>query len=142
MRTLIIHHLESIWESSYIKIGGITYEELVWKFREHLESENYDRVILTRFEENTLEPEHCIIEEFIDEVYDYAYGWPDDETTQGDNFCEGGSHSERVLLEEWMKNLKGEIYISGAFNGECLEDLEIALQHLKIGYTRVSTLII
>lgn len=142
MKTLIIHHLESMWESSYISTGGITYEDLLFKFRDHLEEQEYDRVILTRFEDIRFEPEHDIIREFVDELYDYAYGWEDNEDTQGEDFCEGGTHSERVYIADWMRSLSGDVYISGAFEGECIEDLEIALSHLGIEFKKVRQLII
>lgn len=141
MKTLIIHHLESMWEHGY-KRAGYSYEELLFTFREYLEENYFSRVILTRFEDNYLEPEHSIISEFITNVYDYAYGWEDCEETNNEDFCDGGSHSEKVLITDWMRELSGEVFISGAFDGECIEDLEIALTHLSVNYTRIEPLII
>ena len=142
MKTLVIHHLESMWESSYLKVGGISYEDLLYRFREHLEDTEYDRVILTRFEDNRFEPEHETIQEFVNEVYDYAYGWEYSEETRGEDFCEGGSHSERVYIAEWMRSLSGGVYISGAFEGECIEDLEIALSHVGVKFNKIRSLIL
>lgn len=142
MKTLIIHHLESMWGASYKKIGGISYADLVEKFAEHLESESYDRVILTRFEGDTLEEEHWPIAEHISEVHEYAYGWSSEDLAEyPDKFCEGGNHSEAVLIEDWMR-LSGEVFISGAFDGECIEDLEIALEYCGTKFQRINSLII
>ncbi len=142
MKTLIIHHLESIWDDGYRKMSGVSFEELVWKFLDHLETFHYDRVILTRFESCGLEPEHEPISHYITDVFEYAYGWEAEELENyPDRFCEGGTHSEAVLIEDWMK-IDGEVFISGAFDGECIEDLEIALSHLEDPFKRIEELII
>ena len=61
----------------------------------------------------------------------------------GIDYCEGGYHSEYVLLTDWMRDLKGhEVYISGSFDGECIDDLETALDFLEIPYNRIESLII
>lgn len=48
-----------------------------------------------------------------------------------------------VLIADWMKKLPSKnVFISGAFDGECIEDLEIALDFLDIDYTRIEKLIV
>jgi hypothetical protein len=47
-----------------------------------------------------------------------------------------------VYIADWMRSLSGDVYISGAFEGECIEDLEIALSHLRIEFKKVRQLII
>ena len=59
-----------------------------------------------------------------------------------DRFCEGGSHSEAVLIEDWMQLSGEDVYISGAFDGECIEDLEIALRHCQVKFSRIEDLIV
>ncbi len=82
--------------------------------------------------------------EKITNVYDYAYGWEKDQLTEyPEMFTEGGNHSGAVLLADWMRPLKGcQVRIAGAFDGECIEDLEIALRALEVKFTRIEKLII
>ena len=115
------------------------------KFIDHLENTPYDKVILTRFEEYGLTSEYTPIEVWIDELYVYAYGW--DENDRNTNpeleWVEGGGHSDYVIVEEWMKNLaKHQVYISGAFDGECIQDLEYALRGANVNFQRINDLIL
>lgn len=145
MKVLIIHHLETMWESG-LRNNGTSFEEQIELIFEHLKEEEYDKVILTRFEDWTLEPEHYLIANFISVVHPYAYGWERDSfegQKEGVDWVEGGYHSDAVLLEDWMKELKGnEVEICGAFDGECIEDLEIALSACKVEYNRINRLIV
>ena len=59
----------------------------------------------------------------------------------GTKWTLGGNHSEVVIVPEWMENLKGEVFICGAFDGECIEDLEIALKGANKEFKRVEHLI-
>jgi hypothetical protein len=126
-----------MWEQAYRNFGT-SFERLVEVFYDHLERNHYDKVILTRFEDHRIhEPEYELIHLFIDQVVSYAYGWEEQDLLDNpDRFCEGGSHSQAVLLEDWMK-IKGQVFISGAFDGECIEDLEIALRHLEVKFERI-----
>jgi hypothetical protein len=67
-------------------------------------------------------------------------GWGD--RKEGVDFVDGGSHSEVVLVDEWMHELEGEIFLCGAFDGECIEDMEIALQGAGKEFERIEGLII
>ena len=61
------------------------------------------------------------------------------------HFTPGGNHSELVLIPEWMEDLaseKARVSICGAFEGECIEDLEIALKACKIKFRRIESLIV
>ena len=77
MKVLIIHHLETMWESG-LREHGTSFEEQIELVAEHLEQVEYDWVILTRFEDWKLEPEHYLIANFISEIHPYAYGWEKD----------------------------------------------------------------
>ena len=133
MKVLIIHHLEEIWESGYRKFGT-SYEALQERFVNYLEENSFDRVILTRFEDFNLGPEHYLIGPYINKVHDYAYGWEAQERENyPEMFVDGGAHSEVVLVTDWIKEMRGhKVYLSGAFIGECLEDIEIALKSQDI----------
>lgn len=146
MRTLIIHHLESIWEEGYKK-NGTDFETLCFSVVQHIEEVEYDRVILTRFENPQFEDAHHYtgLSQFIDEVQEYGYGWDGDcvlEDEEDEDWVEGGEHSEFVWLAPWMRTLNGDVDICGAFDFECIEDLEIALRALEIKFNRIEKLIV
>lgn len=150
MKTLIIHHLESMWEHGYRK-SGTCFEFLCLGVVDHLNWYKYDRVILTRFEDDSLEDEHHYsgLSQYVDSVKIYGYGWGQEDIynhvfSGGDptDFIEGGSHSPYVYIADWMKKLYGDIDICGAFEYECLEDLQIALDYLGLQYNKIHSLIV
>jgi len=49
-KILIIHHLEEMWNSGYKKFGNTNFFDLEYRFFEFLSENNFDRVILTKFE--------------------------------------------------------------------------------------------
>ena len=130
---LIMHHIETMWESA-LRSHGTSLDEVVEKLHNHLESNDYDQVIMTRFESNDFEPETQILGQWAI-VEEYGYGWCLDSFVDDiemdelpDDYVEGGNHSEIVYVPEWVKNLRHSVvHLSGAFRGECLEDMEIAL---------------
>lgn len=147
-KCLIIHHLETCWKDGYHN-KGTSFEELCEKVRTHIKRSNYNKVILTRFEDNRLEQEHLInglTYTYIDDVHSYMYGWEEGniQGEEGVDWVKGGNHSDIVLLDYWMKPLNQfkEVRICGAFDGECIEDLEIALSALNIKYKRLENLIV
>lgn len=145
LNVLIIHHVETIWEESLRKYGT-NLETIIEKITIQLKTKNYSRVILNRFENWELEYEHQPIAQYITEINPYGYGWRKDNFAKGEEhrYCEGGSHSEVVEIADWMLSLKhyDDIDICGAFDGECIEDLEIALRHLNLNYNRLNHLIV
>jgi len=143
-RVLIIHHLEPMWEIGYNRFNT-SFDEQAERTREHLESEEYDLVILTRFEDHELSDEHWEtgLGEYIDQVHTYGYGWEADMANDGGEWVDGGSHSEVVPIEGWMKELTDDsVFLCGAFDGECIEDMEYALEGANVGYMRVGPLIV
>jgi hypothetical protein len=167
MKTLIIHHLEPMWEGGYSR-AGTCFEDLCVKVGEHITSNDYDQIILTRFESHQLdEPEYDYLAVPYIQVKEYGYGWEldgfldDDETEKvdeirqriengevyetrfGTKLAEGGSHSQVVIIDEWMERLpKQNVFICGAFDGECVEDLETALSAINVNFQRVEELIV
>lgn len=143
MKILVIHHLQKIWH-------GYDFYDICQEAIEHIEDGRYDKVILTQFEVYGPSEEYyeAGIADYIDEWHNYDYGWILDGWTRkhykkGVDYCPGGTHSQIVMLDDWIKDLKGhDVYICGAFDGECLDDLETALEFLKIEYTRVEQLIL
>jgi hypothetical protein len=156
MRVMILHHVETMWADAMHRMFDVDYDEYLLKVAAHLDAHQYDRVLLNMFEDTRLEPEHYPIAEYVNAVNQYGYGWDanmfesdfedgEDElgTQEGILYCAGGTHSQIVALEDWMWELRGhEVYIAGAFDGECIEDLEVALNFLEIPYSRVEELIV
>ena len=148
MNVLILHHVETMWAESLLKIGGVDFETFLWDIKEHIEENDYDKIILTRFEGCELESEHWSIAEYISEVQEYACGWcadmyDSDYHIEGVDYCEGGQHSEVVELQQWQHNLKGHnVNLAGAFDGECIDDMETALNFLSVPFERIEHLIV
>jgi hypothetical protein len=165
MKVLIMHHVEPMWESSLSSIAGLTFNEYLEDIADHVWRNNYDRVILTRFEDDTAEPDiYWGLADYISQVHAYDYGWPKDmlsdfgedddiydrlnageivDDGNGTKYVEGGNHSEIVWVADWMFDLKNdEVDICGAFDGECIEDLEIALKAAKVEFNRIESLIV
>ena len=147
MKVLIIHHLEPIWQKGYGGFGE-SFESLQEKFLAYLSENSFQRVILTRFEDWRACSSEGYFSELLDlisEVRDYAYGWEAEMFQDESDYCEGGTHSEVVYLPEWLKQLKkrgAQVTLTGAFEGECIEDMEIALSHLEIPFTKARSLIL
>lgn len=146
MKTIIIHHLQEMWDSG-LQMHGTSFEEQLENVYQHLLAETYDCVIVTNFEAGfNLEDSQYPLNDFNPIVYDYCYGWEREsfegcDYIEGIDFCDGGAHSEVVMIDEWMHKLTGEIYICGAFDGECIEDLEIALDGANKTFKRLNDLI-
>lgn len=148
--TLIIHHFDSMFDEGLQKLGKSLEsmsEELIDFMIEN--KDNIDKVILTTFEDHILtEPEQFRISEMAYELnmnfehITYAYGWSRDVI---DEDCENYPESERDIkwiqatrgyssdddvleIEEWHRELKGKnVVLTGAFDGECLNDLNTVL---------------
>lgn len=147
MKTIIIHHLQKMWDVDYQK-QGTCFEEELEKVYKHIKENDYDKIIVTNFEAGRgLDEDQWLLSEFNPRVYDYMYGWERSEVEswgtykEGVHFCEGGNHSEIVLIDEWMRELEGDVYLCGAFDGECIEDITIALQGAGKTVKRIEYLI-
>lgn len=144
MTVLILHHIEPCWEDGYqnYALPATTFEEFAQKVAEYITENSFSRIILTRFDEWKLTDEYWMWD-FYPEVHAYSYGWEADMFERDDMYCEGGNHSKVVYIAEWMHTLpKTDVYIAGCFDGKCIEDLEIALDHLDIDYQRIEELIV
>ena len=148
MKTLIIHHLETIWESGLLNCGTNLEKELQ-KLVNHLKDNQYDKVVFCRFEEPKLEDihYHYHLDRYISFVVDYAYGWtvedmqewyPDEKGTTWDST--EIEHSKAVFLCDWMKQLKGDdVYVCGAFKNECIATLREALRLCEFNRQSLTT---
>lgn len=136
-----------MWSSALITKGiRGGFEEYQSKVIEYLD-ENYpeEQLLITRLEDHKINNEYyqwfhlrCPL------VREYGYGW-DQVIVEDDEYGEyikGGNHSEYVQIADWMHSLPKELKIAGCFDGECLEDLEIALNHLEIKFDKIHELIV
>lgn len=153
-KVLILHHLEPYWNDALNSHFNTSFTELAYNAISHIESEEYDEVIITNFELNR--DQYYDIDNGVEllelsmRVVEYGYdGWERDSFryngVEGVDYCDRGNNSEVVMLEDWTKELKEkecEVFVGGCFDGECLEDLEVALDYLEIPYNRVEELIV
>lgn len=144
-KVLILHHFESYWEKGFV-MKGLPFWAFQNRVSTHLEGSEYKRIIVTRFEDWQKGPEHDFMFEMglEPEFQQYDYGWDEEQMKRsGCEYVEGGVHSEVVWIPEWLKELKGEkVNLAGAFDGECIEDMEIALSSQGIDFDRLEDLIV
>jgi hypothetical protein len=147
MKILICHHVEQCWEYG-LKGFGVNLYDLYQKIVDHIDAIGYDKVILTRFEigREQFDDSHYDsgFAEWVDRVYEYAYGWPAECLTDDPSrFVPGGNHSEAVMIDDWIRDLsKHDVDLCGAFDGECIEDMEIALEACNVKFKRLNELIV
>ena len=153
--TMIIHHFDDMF-SSGLESFNTDLDELSEKMIDFIikNSEKIDRVILTTFEENELtHHKQRLIKEVVENLdieFDhiiYGYGWYRDSEIDED-LCESfplddfgktwihatrdSSDSEKdvLMVEDWHYELKNKnVVLTGAFHGECLDDLNTVLEH-------------
>lgn len=145
MKILIAHHVEEMWRHSLMKIGNVDLDDLIENIYQYCMDNDIDRIILNRFEDCELGSEHYLFQNFNTVVNPYAYGWEQEMVLDDEHgeYAEGGGHSEYVRIEDWMYDLKGhEVSLCGCFDGECIEDMEIALHHCEIPFKRINQLIV
>lgn len=145
MRILIIHHLQPMWSEGLRQFHGVTSEQVMRRMVKFLRKNPYDRVILTQYEHWEPSTEHVEtgLDRHVNHWEEYGYGWTRTcLLAEPHRFAEGGTHSEAVYLAQWMRDLKGHsVSICGAFDGECIDDLETALNHLEIEFSRLEEFI-
>jgi hypothetical protein len=113
-KVLIIHHLEPMWESGYRGIGGTSFDRLQENFIEFLQENEFDKVILTRFEDykaTVAEGYFPELLEFISKVEEYSYAWEAEMFQDASEYCEGGNHSQVVWLVNVSKSWKSRCAI-------------------------------
>lgn len=154
MNILIAHHVEPIWDKG-LKTYGKSLETVCQDIADWITSKetSIHKVIITQFERDTYAQEHedyyplfSVLNELGIEVewQEYGYGWSRESFLPEHHlihFVEGGQHSEVVLIEDWIRNLKNHtVYLAGAFIGECLEDMQIALNACDVKFKDVPEL--
>lgn len=158
-KILFAHHHEPYWEEGLNKYGT-SFEKEHLAIIDHIlfSGENYDKVITTSFKDISPEGIDLLIEvcnhksiEFEHQCY--GYGMIRDEHSidtypieeLNDTWCFGNRNydtEEDVLdIHDWMKDLKGsEVNLVGAFEGECLNDMETIFDSININYSLIPPL--
>jgi hypothetical protein len=140
-KVCILHHIEPMWsgefhERTLFKNIGKWMDENLGDMRE---------VILT-----TMEGEcgYDHLWEWITKVEEWAYNWGNPEDPHERKWYEQNRIDpediipalghEFTYLYPWIKDLRGyKVYLMGGCQGECLQDLKDALDHLGIEYENV-----
>lgn len=165
---LICHHLEPYWEEGYNK-SGTHFEDQQFKVANYItkmrKSARPEKVIVTHFSQQPHIYEYFHLHPHIDEFKEYGYSWsylnfihnPEffdvdlgkEIDTKGyfewDNckVIRGGYHSQLLLVPKWLQDLKNkQVRLCGAFDGECIEDMEIVLKYVGAKYKRLNHLIV
>lgn len=145
MKILICHHIEPHWDKSLRKHGTsfLKLEEAVTK---HVRRAKYDKVIVVRFETYSFDRDICDYETlypYISDIVEYGVYYGNDYREEGFEHAYVSAHEGYAPIAEWMYNLREhQISICGAFDGQCVADLEACLNHLKIKYRRIEDLIV
>ncbi len=161
---LWLHHYEECWEPSIKKISGISFDDYTDQICDFIlnSSTPTDHVIITRWEDSRVGPEHFVIVSFLDEnnisyQFEYVpYGCVEESFLEKDMPSLIPSRKtpgetdpgikEAVLIESWMLELKSarHVMLAGAFDGECVCDAEDILDHVLgfNNYQRIEGLIV
>ena len=155
MKVLWLHHFEDYWNHS-LKEFDTNFEKELLKVMNYLEHEEFNKVLITRFMENKEGDCHLPLINFCNskniriEFKEYGYGFRNDNNEYkkkdyGKEWIYGNrqEHTEKDVLpiEEFQKELKNhEVYLGGAFENECLNDVESIMKHLEINYIKINEL--
>ncbi len=139
MRVLLIHHVEPEYRDFFNE------EDFFRDLAANIDANGYDRIILTTIS-GIVYPE---LRRLISEEHEWDYYWerPDD-PEYFTWYEERGYDRADVIpsptvhgftyLYDYLKSLIGHaVTIAGGLRGECLLDLETALAHLGIPFTRL-----
>lgn len=165
MKVLLLQHFESYWEGPLRDLHNTNFEECMSKVLDFVAStDDLDKIIITLFEDHELNHEYELLQSMCQnkgiqlDVHTYGYAWyrdPEDEDngypeeTRNIDWCQGTRdyHGDEDVIEihDWQKELKNqeaEVFVGGAFDGECVADLIAALDTLEVDYQRVEGLIV
>jgi hypothetical protein len=167
MAILLAHHLEELWDDS-LKKYDTSFNEEVEKLSDFIKHSGVeiDKIIVTSFENIDWDEGHFPLiqtAESLDisiELQTYAYGmqrvtndeysmeqYPDEK--ENITWCYGereyhereGEEQDVLDIDEWIVELKGsEVILVGAFEGECLNDMETILENQEISFHKVDEL--
>lgn len=159
LNTLILHHFESHWSDGLAKFS-LDMEKMSDQIIDFLSEKRTDinNIIITRFEGVDYEPEHTKLREYAKEhdiqirIEEYAYSYyPDNFTDKQLKTLEtvkptrDNSDEDNILpVDNWQKELKehNSVSLAGAFEGECVQDMEDILLHVRGDYNKIDELVV
>lgn len=161
MKILVLQHFEEYWSEGLSKFGT-NFEEVNSKVIDFIISnQDLDKIVITRFETYGPSDEHYQLIELCNklsiqiEFQEYAYAWERTEKGQypkkdeGKTWCQGtrDHHGINDVIEitEWMHDIKrisNEVFLGGAFYGECIADIQAAFESIEINYQNIEGLIV
>lgn len=144
--TLLIHHLEEQWRTG-LEGFGLSPESMALNIIDFLHSpkgRHINDVIFTRFEDHLpCDTQHPIIDYLkgrgIAHTH-HVFGYGETQDMFEDQDCtlvEATRHDayqdQVVYIDEWHKELKFSqtVLLCGAFEGECIQDAEDMLTHVR-----------
>lgn len=151
-QALIIHHFETCWRAGIKRASGYNLEYWAHKIISHIAHSNYDYIILNRNEGEGPEDFHIDngFHRYVDLWSEYSYCFPrqrveNPDGTLKDGWIPGGEHSEVLFIPDWAEMIKrfDQVNLIGAYDKECIEDMEVLLTYLIPGkWRRLNNLII
>lgn len=139
MKVLVLHHIEPEYQDFF------NSEDLFRELFKHLRRDTYDRIILSTLS-GIIYPD---LRGTITEHREWDYLWESPFDAEYESwYSEYGYDRNDVIpvptvhkwtyLYDWIKSLKGHaVTVASGLRGECLLDLETALSHLGISFTRL-----
>lgn len=167
MAILLAHHLEEFWDES-LKKYDTSFDEEVEKLSDFIKHSGVeiDKIIVTSFENFDWDVGHFPLIQTAEslnipiELQTYGYGmqritsdedsmerYPDEQ--ENITWCYGerdyherdGEEQDVLDIEDWMIELRGsDVILVGAFEGECLNDMETILKSQEIDFHKVEEL--
>jgi len=156
-KILILHHFEPYWDKSSKEFNTSFEEEMskILDFVYYVDS--ISNIIITRFEESQLDHDYYLLQELCLskgiklECRQYGYGFIRQEESEyiesdlNKTWCQGNrdyhGDDDVLILEDWHHKLKGEdVLLAGAFEDECLNDMEAILISVDANYKKLDDL--
>jgi len=159
LNTLILHHFESHWSDGLAKFS-LDMEKMSDQIIDFLSEKRTDinNIIITRFEGIGYEPEHTKLREYAKEhdiqirIEEYSYSYYPDNFTDNQlktlvtvKPTRDNSDEDNILpVDDWQKELKDHksVSLAGAFEGECVQDMEDILLHVRGDYNKIDELVV
>lgn len=159
LNTLILHHFESKWNDALQKFD-LDMEKMSNQIIDYLSTkgEHINNIVITKTKGVDVEPEHNKIMKYAldNEIqisiqeYGYSYykeNFTDDELKNEEFIIPTRDNKDKdniLPIKEWQKELSlhNTVSIAGAFEGECIRDMEDIVLHTRGEYDKVKELVV